>query len=249
MKKLIYAFVFAVLLFGISSNIKPAMAEESPGRYYKVELIKQENDSIRVNNYNIIVSLGSVPLMEEKNALLAELYSLSDEKLLQSYFAMPEEGNYFLSIPYKANGKEIKILSSDSGEELLKINVQVFAKVCGDKECQGHESYENCSEDCPSGSADDYCDHIEDGVCDFDCQNIKDADTDCTGENPATVQAELKKRLGLNDDGKKIGAEEENGFKSIPKTKNLAMFIGLIVAAVLVIIFLFVRRKNNLNQG
>lgn len=243
-KKVICLFVFSLLAIGIFSSIKIAKAEDNLIRHYKVDLIKQEDGSVAVNNYNIVVSLGSAQISDEEQDYLAELYSLTGEKLLESYFSMPEEGSFLLKIPYKENGKEIKILSSDNGEELLKINVQVFAKVCGDKECQGHESYENCADDCPSGGADDYCDHVQDEICDPDCQNVKDADPDCSGENPATAQAELKERLGLGDNGKKTEAESVMGFKDINKIKKFIAFIGLIAVAVLVIAFLFLRGKN-----
>lgn len=247
-KKIIYLFVPLLLLI-ISSNIKTARAEDDPERHYKIELTRQEDGSLRVNNYNIIVSLGAVVSLEEKQEYLAELYSLDDKKLLQSYFAIPKEGDYFLEMQYKPNGKEIKILSGDSGEELLNINVQVFAKVCGDKECQAHESYENCLEDCPSGGADDYCDHRGDGICDPDCENIKDADTDCTGENPAVIQAELKKKLGLEDD-KKIEAGTKKGiFESFSRIKNLTIFIVLAAAIVSIIIFFFIKMRGKRNAG
>lgn len=38
------------------------------------------------------------------------------------------------------------------------------------------ENYKNCSEDCPSGSEDGYCDGLEDGICDPDCMDINDPD-------------------------------------------------------------------------
>lgn len=49
---------------------------------------------------------------------------------------------------------------------------------CGDGDCKGEESYENCKADCPSGFEDGYCDGVSDGRCDPDC-NLK-GDPDCT---------------------------------------------------------------------
>jgi hypothetical protein len=41
------------------------------------------------------------------------------------------------------------------------------------------ENYLSCLKDCPSGSADDYCDKILDGSCDPDCV-VRELDIDCT---------------------------------------------------------------------
>jgi len=52
---------------------------------------------------------------------------------------------------------------------------------CGDGNCEGVESYENCQADCPSGFKDNYCDTISDGRCDPDCSLESDIDCQCSG--------------------------------------------------------------------
>lgn len=47
---------------------------------------------------------------------------------------------------------------------------------CGDGICSLGENYFNCSQDCPSGSADGVCDLIKDGKCDPDCEPGRDPD-------------------------------------------------------------------------
>ncbi|MEA3254211.1 MAG: hypothetical protein U9Q22_00060 [Candidatus Altiarchaeota archaeon] len=51
--------------------------------------------------------------------------------------------------------------------------------ICGDGTCEKEETYKNCPQDCPSGSRDNYCDSIADGICDPDCP--PKVDPDCPG--------------------------------------------------------------------
>ncbi|MCH7770454.1 MAG: hypothetical protein IIA49_05475 [Bacteroidetes bacterium] len=48
-----------------------------------------------------------------------------------------------------------------------------------DNVCSGYESHLNCPSDCSSGSADNYCDKVNDNICDPDCSAEEDAD--CSG--------------------------------------------------------------------
>lgn len=45
------------------------------------------------------------------------------------------------------------------------------------------ENYLNCVQDCPSGSADNYCDQAPDGICDIDCARTQDSDCTCNKDN------------------------------------------------------------------
>ena len=42
--------------------------------------------------------------------------------------------------------------------------------------CDSGENHNNCPNDCPSGTRDNYCDKISDGICDPDCSEIEDVD-------------------------------------------------------------------------
>lgn len=55
--------------------------------------------------------------------------------------------------------------------------------LCGNGFCEPKfgENYKACKQDCPSGSKDEYCDSLADGVCDPDC--TKDEDIDCEKPN------------------------------------------------------------------
>ena len=59
---------------------------------------------------------------------------------------------------------------------LLINSAHAIAFVCGNDNCDITETYYTCPQDCPSGSADNYCDKVEDGICDPDC---KGEEPDC----------------------------------------------------------------------
>ena len=78
--------------------------------------------------------------------------------------------------------------------QIVKDNTVLFqtdiaSKICNkDGICNGDENYVACSIDCPSGSQDNICDTVPDGICDPDCLS---GDSDCSEEvaKPiATVQ-------------------------------------------------------------
>jgi hypothetical protein len=52
-----------------------------------------------------------------------------------------------------------------------------IASMCGNKACdKPQENYLTCSQDCPSGAKDSYCDKVKDARCDPDCPAGEDAD-------------------------------------------------------------------------
>lgn len=54
--------------------------------------------------------------------------------------------------------------------------LNTWESVCGDGHCGTMENVGNCPGDCSSGLYDEYCDGIEDGVCDRDCPPADDPD-------------------------------------------------------------------------
>jgi putative hemolysin len=69
--------------------------------------------------------------------------------------------------------------------QLMKLDFGVGS--CGDGVCSLGENYENCPEDCPSGSFDMYCDGVKDGICDPDC--TPKTDSDCLATTTTTTTA------------------------------------------------------------
>lgn len=107
---------------------------------------------------------------------------------------MPEETTLNLLLPYFANAGKIAI--EKGGAVLLEIDVSMFSVcnenalcegtetaeicpsdcTCGNGACDAPENYRLCSSDCASGSSDNYCDTLADGICDPDCSAQEDSD-------------------------------------------------------------------------
>lgn len=74
------------------------------------------------------------------------------------------------------------ILGNGTEVEVTKLMGLNFKEgTCGDGVCVVGESYENCPQDCISGSFDAYCDGVSDKNCDQDCliQGMPKRDPDC----------------------------------------------------------------------
>ncbi len=185
-------------------------ARVQPEDGYLLELVSFDNE--------VLFSLKFKFPLEIVSEALPEWF---DENGNQIYFPTAEEAGHIildktaiqLIIPYFPNGKTIRI-SNPEGRNLLEVDVGLFAQVCGDNICQGHESYLDCPKDCPSGFADDFCDMASDGICDPDCSN---GDIDC--------KAKEKSFLGK---------------KNIIST-FLVLFLIIII---ILIYFLHLRKKN-----
>jgi putative hemolysin len=55
---------------------------------------------------------------------------------------------------------------------------------CGDGHCGTVENHGNCPADCASGSYDEVCDGVADGICDRDCVDLQQNDPDCKTAEP-----------------------------------------------------------------
>ena len=73
---------------------------------------------------------------------------------------------------------------------------------CGDGICSAGENYDKCPNDCPSGGEDNYCDRMDDGICDPDCG--PEDDPDC-GEGGEGVEGGKEQKAG--DEKVKEGQE------------------------------------------
>ncbi len=54
---------------------------------------------------------------------------------------------------------------------------------CGNGICEDFENFASCPKDCPSGGKDNFCDGVEDNICDPDCEEQKGFDPDCVRKN------------------------------------------------------------------
>ena len=102
------------------------------------------------------------------------------------------------------DGSEIEVT------ELMGLSFE--ETTCGDGSCGIPENYNTCSEDCPSGSYDFYCDGVKDGKCDQDCidKNTPEDDPDCPVcgdgkcDNDENCPGDCEKLNICGDDGVKI---------------------------------------------
>jgi putative hemolysin len=86
----------------------------------------------------------------------------------------------------------ICVLPNGTEIEVTKLMGLTFEEgVCGDGICVIGENYNNCPEDCPSGSYDGYCDRVKDGKCDPDCE--VSADQDCLMLTTTTTTLPVEK--------------------------------------------------------
>lgn len=131
--------------------------------------------------------------------------------------------------PFAAPKEECVVCVLENGTEIevTKLMGLDFREgVCGDGFCVFGENYNNCKEDCHSGTMDDYCDGIEDSICDPDCPTEQDEDCGITKISTTTTFKLIDKREELK----------------IPGILTLPVLIVLFLLVVLLILFKF-RRK------
>ena len=86
-----------------------------------------------------------------------------------------------LTVPFSPQCA-VCVLEDEEEVEVTKLMGLSFEEgICGDGRCVLGESYEACSQDCPSGFLDSYCDGIKDDLCDPDC--TFETDPDCVGKS------------------------------------------------------------------
>jgi len=206
MKKLLIITLFLIL----SSFV---IAEEQ--KIYNLT-IQSENGVITNEGIFVAKSNYVEPLYNPPNSYKLELTSFSGTVLYTRNFEFdfliqaeedqdPLEGfeapsqisdisRVNIVFPYFENGKTINIYNPEGTLE-LEIDVGYFADVCGNTACEPHESYQSCPSDCPSGGKDDYCDSIDDNICDPDCR--PQTDLDCEQGQPGKPPETQKEETDL----------------------------------------------------
>lgn len=137
--------------------------------------------------------------------------------------------------PLAAPEEECAVCVLENGEEvevtkLMNLSFKDLG-VCGDGFCfLGEENYDNCRNDCPSGSRDLYCDGVKDSICDPDCPTEQDEDCGITKVSTTTTFKSIEER------------EERGGLKTPDITTTVLVVLFLTIA--LVILFKFRKRKE-----
>ena len=129
------------------------------------------------------VTFNSIDLREigraikytDRSGFLVKEVSFENQDIEKIYYNMSENKNYLIYMPYNKNASRIEVYNPKNSK-VMDIDVGSFADTCGDNICESQESYESCTKDCRSGSKDDFCDAVNDGICDPDCPANMDAD-------------------------------------------------------------------------
>ncbi len=101
---------------------------------------------------------------------------------------------------------------------------------CGNGRCEENENYENCPKDCPSGSEDEYCDKVEEGICDPDCSRSEDKD--CLCNKNEICEPKYEDYLNCPEDCKK------------PLSPLLIISIPTIIAIFILIFLIYLKSKK-----
>lgn len=102
--------------------------------------------------------------------------------------------SFVLNMPYYRNVKTAEIYGPN-GHLLAQRDLSEFAVCNLNGNCDLKEDFNNCQEDCISGSNDGFCDGVTDGACDPDCLITEDAD--CKLSTSASVSSSEGNLEGL----------------------------------------------------
>ncbi len=249
MKKILFfLFLIPILAIGGFIGIKNAVALDQSQQYYQIDL--RVGDGELVNTNIMLRSSGDYSIDTIKKELRGELYNFSGEKLSSTNLDYPEEGEIVsVKLPYSIVGREIKVIDNKTNNELLSINISLFAKMCGDGECQEQENFVSCPDDCPSGGSDRKCDEQTDGICDPDCRPAS-FDPDWPNCDPS-VAGQVKQDVQTNEnavnkyktDFKKIAQQEDVKKEAPSGTSNIQrIIIWIAIMVVVVVVFVIVMR-------
>lgn len=172
----------------------------------------------------------------DTSGFLVKTVSFENTDIEKIYYNLSENKKYVLYLPYNENAARIEIYNLKSSK-VMDVDVESFANTCGNSKCENHESYESCTRDCDSGSQDDFCDELKDGICDPDCSLKTDIDCESLeAEGNASVVAKTK------TEDKEILERAGTG-----KKPNYLLWISMGFAAAITVgvIFIIKNRKEN----
>lgn len=187
------------------------------------------------------VTFNSISLREidrtikytDTSGFLIKTVSFENSDIEKIYYNMSINKNYLIYIPYNENAAKIEMYNLKNSK-IMDIDISSYANTCGNARCEDYESYESCTKDCKSGSMDDFCDELKDGICDPDC-SVK-TDVDCTEKDERTNQT----IAATPQRERQIEPEAE-----IREKPNYLIWILLALAIViLILLFLFIKKRK-----
>lgn len=185
--------MLSVLITFVSFSI--VLAQESKMFEFNFEVYK--NDTVILNGFSVIEGreTGYLPLGNYSLKILNSDDNVLWERSFDIQFILFTEPPEFLenvpivlTIPY--NEDAFKVIFYHNTKILY--DEKILELLCNKNDiCESFENYLSCPDDCASGSKDNYCDKILDGVCDPDC--AEEVDIDCTCGNNICDERESKK--------------------------------------------------------
>lgn len=179
MKCLIISILFISLLFLFSIPLSHAL--KNPSAVYC--------EALGFTNVIQITNQGETGYCRISDDLSVDAWQFLEGKVAQDFSYCRKMGydietvsNFTICDKLATSECAVCILSNGTEVEVTKLmDLDFRESPCGDGNCAIGENYENCPQDCSSGSIDMLCDGVNDGICDPDCtrMNIQNQDPDC----------------------------------------------------------------------
>ena len=181
MKRLMYLLLFSGILF---ASMVPMVS-------MRFDL---SDESASLEWYSAAYYEGEIPVSDSGEYELSVIYegetvfsTMFDRPLSQICYDYADWGeceeqyvDFNVIVPLYSHSQIVQITHGN----LVLFSSPLSPYLCNmDGNCSGKENSLSCPEDCPTGSADNFCDRQEDGICDPDCAPI--ADLDCDSEEKA----------------------------------------------------------------
>lgn len=224
-------FLYTVLALLVVST---ANAE----KYFVLD-VNYISNSITFNSINLR-EIDRAIKYEEKSGFMVKTVSFENTDIKRVYYNMSENKNYLIYIPYNKNTARIEMYNPKNSK-IMDIDVSSFADTCGNKICEPYESYEICPNDCPSGSKDDFCDKVNDGICDPDCSLKTDADCIEKEDNETVAIQNIKEQEEKQQKQAEFTEKVEE-----PNYLIWALPIFGIVVFILLLLFIKKRKENQI---
>jgi len=224
MKNRITTYIFIILLIASAASAE---------KYFVLDL-NYISGSLTFNSISLKEVERTVDYTDTSGFQI-KLKSFDDLDLEKIHYDMQSNRNYQIYLPYNKEASRIEVYNP-SNSKVMDIEVASFSDTCGNNVCEDHESYESCTKDCSSGSKDDFCDGIDDGICDPDCIQKNDADCGKSREPEAssTPPATPVKKPPIKTPAKKTA-----------QAPNYMLGGSMIAAAIIpILIFTFVRKRK-----